>query len=145
MTPDWGWSANCLPFDDGQFYEWELARQLERNKAKLVETIIKDDSRLISSLAEMVYQEDPVVSGIDKCDCKCCEFRCNCQSDLLAEKKPAMAVNVYATNVTADNLSRHDMLNWVNGCLEANFTKIEELCSGAAYCQFMDMLFPGTL
>jgi len=56
-----------------------------------------------------------------------------------------MAVNVYATNVTSDNLSRHDMLNWVNGCLESNFTKIEELCSGAAYCQFMDMLFPGSV
>lgn len=56
-----------------------------------------------------------------------------------------MAVNVYATNVTSDNLSRHDMLNWVNGCLESNFTKIEELCSGAAYCQFMDMLFAGSV
>jgi RP/EB family microtubule-associated protein len=37
------------------------------------------------------------------------------------------------------------MLNWVNGCLESSFTKIEELCSGAAYCQFMDMLFPGSV
>ncbi|CAL8101523.1 unnamed protein product [Orchesella dallaii] len=54
-----------------------------------------------------------------------------------------MAVNVFSTNVTTDNLSRHDMLAWVNGCLEANLTKIEELCTGAAYCQFMDMLFPG--
>lgn len=55
------------------------------------------------------------------------------------------AVNVYATNVTSDNLSRHDMLSWVNSCLESSFTKIEELCSGAAYCQFMDMLFPGSV
>jgi RP/EB family microtubule-associated protein len=54
-----------------------------------------------------------------------------------------MAVNVYATNVTSDNLSRHDMLSWVNGCLESTFVKIEDLSSGAAYCQFMDMLFPG--
>lgn len=53
-----------------------------------------------------------------------------------------MAINVYSTNVTLDNLSRHDMLAWVNDTLTANFTKIEELCSGAAYCQFMDMLFP---
>jgi len=56
-----------------------------------------------------------------------------------------MAVNVFATNVTSDNLSRHDMLSWVNSCLESNFTKIEELCSGAAYCHFMDMLFPGSV
>lgn len=54
-----------------------------------------------------------------------------------------MAINVYSTNVTSDNLSRHDMLAWVNDTLSASFNKIEELCSGAAYCQFMDMLFPG--
>ena len=54
-----------------------------------------------------------------------------------------MAVNVYSTSVTTDNLSRHDMLAWVNQCLDSRFSKIEEMCSGAAYCQFMDMLFPG--
>jgi len=56
-----------------------------------------------------------------------------------------MAVNVYNTSVNADNLSRHEMLAWVNDTLQANFSKIEELGSGAAYCQFMDMLFPGCL
>lgn len=76
-----------------------------------------------------------------------------------------MAVNVYSTNVTTDNLSRHDMLAWVNDCLQSQFNKIEELCtgertlhkkkirskvgffpfSGAAYCQYMDMLFPGSV
>src|SRR5690349_5220553 len=46
-----------------------------------------------------------------------------------------MAVNVYSTNVTTDNLSRHDMLSWVNDCLRSQFTKIEELCTGEfAYC-----------
>ncbi|XP_048840090.1 microtubule-associated protein RP/EB family member 1-like isoform X1 [Brienomyrus brachyistius] len=54
-----------------------------------------------------------------------------------------MAVNVYSTSVTSDNLSRHDMLAWINESLQLNLTKIELLCSGAAYCQFMDMLFPG--
>lgn len=42
----------------------------------------------------------------------------------------SMAVNVYSTNVTTDNLSRHDMLSWVNDCLCAHFNKIEELCTG---------------
>ncbi|XP_063707171.1 microtubule-associated protein RP/EB family member 1 isoform X2 [Culicoides brevitarsis] len=56
-----------------------------------------------------------------------------------------MAVNVYSTNVTTDNLSRHDMLSWVNDCLQSSFSKIEELCTGAAYCQYMDMLFPGSV
>ena len=56
-----------------------------------------------------------------------------------------MAVNVYSTSVTTENLSRHDMLHWVNDCLQVNFKKIEDLCTGAAYCQFMDMLFPGSV
>lgn len=37
---------------------------------------------------------------------------------------------MYSTNVTSDNLSRHDMLLWVNDCLNAQFGKIEELCTG---------------
>lgn len=52
-----------------------------------------------------------------------------------------MAVNVYSTSVTSDNLSRHDMLAWINESLQVNLTKIEMLSSGAVYCQFMDMLF----
>ncbi|XP_019355885.1 microtubule-associated protein RP/EB family member 1 isoform X2 [Alligator mississippiensis] len=56
-----------------------------------------------------------------------------------------MAVNVYSTSVTSDNLSRHDMLAWINESLQLALTKIEQLCSGAAYCQFMDMLFPGSV
>jgi len=52
-----------------------------------------------------------------------------------------MAVNVYSTNVTSENLSRHDMLAWVNDCLQSQYSKIEELCTGAANCQFMDSSF----
>lgn len=67
----------------------------------------------------------------------------NKDKQIFTDKK--MAVNVYATNVTTDNLSRHDMLAWVNDCLQSSFSKIEELCTGAAYCQFMDMLFPNSV
>ncbi|KAM8725883.1 microtubule-associated protein RP/EB family member 3-like [Acanthopagrus latus] len=56
-----------------------------------------------------------------------------------------MAVNVYSTSMTIENLSRHDMLAWVNDSLQLTYTKIEQLGSGAAYCQFMDMLFPGCI
>lgn len=35
------------------------------------------------------------------------------------------------------------MLAWVNGSLQSQMGKIEEMGSGAAYCQLMDMLFPG--
>ncbi len=41
-----------------------------------------------------------------------------------------MAVNVTATSATTDNLSRNDMIGWVNTSLECNYSKIEELCSG---------------
>ena len=43
----------------------------------------------------------------------------------------------------ADYRRRHEMLAWLNDSLDAQMAKIEEMCSGAAYCQFMDMLFPG--
>jgi len=56
-----------------------------------------------------------------------------------------MAVNVYATSGSTDNLSRHDMLAWVNDCLSTRYSKVEEVCTGAAFCQFMDMLFPGSV
>ncbi|KAJ8033939.1 Microtubule-associated protein RP/EB family member 3 [Holothuria leucospilota] len=52
-----------------------------------------------------------------------------------------MAVNVYNTSASAENLSRHEMLEWINSSLCLNLSKIEQLCSGAVYCQFMDMLF----
>ena len=38
---------------------------------------------------------------------------------------------------------RHDMLAWVNGSLQSQIGKIEEMGTGAAYCQLMDILFPG--
>jgi len=56
-----------------------------------------------------------------------------------------MAVNVYSTSATTENLSRHEMLTWVNDCLQTNFSKIEDMCTGSAYCNFMDMLFPGAV
>lgn len=56
-----------------------------------------------------------------------------------------MAVNVYSTSVTSENLSRHELIGWINGTLKTNMLKVEELCTGSAYCQFMDMLFPGTI
>uniref|UniRef100_H2TFC8 Microtubule-associated protein, RP/EB family, member 3b n=1 Tax=Takifugu rubripes TaxID=31033 RepID=H2TFC8_TAKRU len=56
-----------------------------------------------------------------------------------------MALNVFSTSMTTENLSRHDMLAWVNDTLQLTYTKIEQMCSGTAYCQFMDMLFPGCI
>ncbi|GMT10621.1 hypothetical protein PFISCL1PPCAC_1918, partial [Pristionchus fissidentatus] len=54
-------------------------------------------------------------------------------------------VNVYATSATTENLSRNEMLMWVNDCLQSQYSKIEELHNGAGYCQFTDFLFPGAV
>ncbi|KAI1703923.1 calponin homology (CH) domain-containing protein [Ditylenchus destructor] len=51
-------------------------------------------------------------------------------------------VNVYSTSVTSENISRFELLAWVNDCLQSNLTKIEEMSTGAAYCQLTDLLFP---
>lgn len=40
------------------------------------------------------------------------------------------ATNVYSTNQTSDNLSRHEILSWINSCLCSQYGKIEELCTG---------------
>ena len=54
------------------------------------------------------------------------------------------AHNVFNVNTT-DNLSRKDMIDWINNSLQMDppLKKIEELATGACYCQFMDLLFPG--
>lgn len=41
-----------------------------------------------------------------------------------------MAVNVFATASTAESLSRHDYIEWVNASLQCTILKIEDLCSG---------------
>lgn len=55
------------------------------------------------------------------------------------------AVNVFSTSVSSNNLSRQDLVHWVNDSLCLNITKIEHLCTGAVYCQFMHMLFGSKL
>ncbi len=40
------------------------------------------------------------------------------------------AVNVFNTASTAENLSRHDLLQWINQTLELKYVKVEEMCSG---------------
>ena len=37
--------------------------------------------------------------------------------------------------------SRADLLNWVNTLLEMNYTKIEQLGTGAALCQIIDSIY----
>lgn len=54
------------------------------------------------------------------------------------------AKNVITTN-SSKKWSRIQILNWVNNTLNCNVKKIEELRTGAVYCQLMDILFPGSI
>ncbi|CAB3397864.1 unnamed protein product [Caenorhabditis bovis] len=63
----------------------------------------------------------------------------------LWQQMAQQVVNVYTTASSADNLSRHEMLMWVNDCLQSQFTKIEQLHTGAGYCLFTDFLFPDSI
>ncbi|KAI1731122.1 calponin homology (CH) domain-containing protein [Ditylenchus destructor] len=57
----------------------------------------------------------------------------------------AGVVNVYTTSASTDNMSRHEMLMWVNDCLQSEYAKIEQLHDGAGYCLFTEALFPGSI
>eukprot|EP00048_Salpingoeca_helianthica_P022377 m.17895 g.17895 ORF g.17895 m.17895 type:complete len:254 (-) comp7237_c0_seq1:239-1000(-) len=57
-----------------------------------------------------------------------------------------MAVNVYSTgNQLSENYSRQDLVDWANKFLHLSFTKVENFCSGSAYLQFVDAMFPGAI
>jgi hypothetical protein len=40
-------------------------------------------------------------------------------------------------------VSRNELLRWINDNFELNYEKIEQVCSGALFCQMMDSLYPG--
>ncbi|XP_072537918.1 DNA (cytosine-5-)-methyltransferase 3 beta, duplicate a isoform X2 [Salminus brasiliensis] len=53
-----------------------------------------------------------------------------------------------ATNVDlgpVDKWNRNEVLSWLNNLLQTEFTQVEQICSGACFCQLMDWLFPGSI
>jgi RP/EB family microtubule-associated protein len=40
-------------------------------------------------------------------------------------------------------VGRVELLNWINEFLSLDYKKVEQACSGVAYCQLMDALYPG--
>ncbi|XP_067228552.1 DNA (cytosine-5-)-methyltransferase 3 beta, duplicate b.2 [Chanodichthys erythropterus] len=53
-----------------------------------------------------------------------------------------MVVNV-KTGDERNNLSQ--LLDWLNDTLQATFSQVEHTCSGAAFCQLMDIIHPGSI
>ena len=39
-------------------------------------------------------------------------------------------------------MSRGELLQWLNNLLKLNYTKIEQMGTGAAYCQILDIIYP---
>jgi RP/EB family microtubule-associated protein len=39
--------------------------------------------------------------------------------------------------------SRHEILEWINGLLKLELTKVEQLGSGHVYCHILDAAYPG--
>eukprot|EP01119_Soliformovum_irregulare_P001827 TRINITY_DN11637_c0_g1_i1.p1 TRINITY_DN11637_c0_g1~~TRINITY_DN11637_c0_g1_i1.p1 ORF type:complete len:277 (+),score=56.19 TRINITY_DN11637_c0_g1_i1:38-832(+) len=42
-------------------------------------------------------------------------------------------------------VGRVELLNWLNDLLKLDYTKVEQTCSGAAACQIMDAIYPGSV
>uniref|UniRef100_A0A4W4ERB6 DNA (cytosine-5-)-methyltransferase n=1 Tax=Electrophorus electricus TaxID=8005 RepID=A0A4W4ERB6_ELEEL len=56
-----------------------------------------------------------------------------------------MVVNVKVDYESTKKYSNYELLAWLNGTLLSGFLKVEQTCSGAAYCQLMDLLSPGCI
>ncbi|XP_016996909.2 uncharacterized protein [Drosophila takahashii] len=55
----------------------------------------------------------------------------------------ARAKNICVGHNTLKRWSRLEILAWINEMLQCHIEKIEDLCTGAAYCNLMHMIFPG--
>jgi len=42
-------------------------------------------------------------------------------------------------------VSRTELLKWINENFELSYEKIEQVCTGALFCQMMDSLYPGKI
>ena len=56
-------------------------------------------------------------------------------------------MNKITTNKAESNFSfsRTELLKWINDNFNLNYEKIEQVCSGALFCQMMDSLYPGKI
>jgi RP/EB family microtubule-associated protein len=49
----------------------------------------------------------------------------------------------FGTNDEGYFISRKDIVEWIKHTLKLDLTHIEQLGSGAIYCQLLDSLYPG--
>ena len=42
-------------------------------------------------------------------------------------------------------VSKNELISWINDLLQIHITKVEQMASGAAYCQIMDIMYPGSV
>ncbi|KAK3566403.1 hypothetical protein QTP86_032283 [Hemibagrus guttatus] len=63
---------------------------------------------------------------------------------LTGSQKMATIINP-ELDALQDKSSRYEVLAWLNRTLQTKFTNMEEICSGACFCQLMDWLFPGSI
>lgn len=42
-------------------------------------------------------------------------------------------------------VSKNELISWVNELLQIHISKVEHMASGAAYCQIMDIMYPGSI
>jgi Microtubule-binding protein involved in cell cycle control len=43
------------------------------------------------------------------------------------------------------SIGRLEILAWLNRILESDYSRIEDLCDGVAYCLLFDSLYPGKI
>ena len=53
-----------------------------------------------------------------------------------------MAINVTSTSNNMDTLSRNELIGYVNDTLDLNYTKVEQMYTGSAYCQMLHRRWP---
>lgn len=53
-----------------------------------------------------------------------------------------MPINVTSTSNNMDTLSRNELIGFINDTLLLNYSKVEQMCTGSAYCQMIHILWP---
>merc|ERR1719354_510772 len=45
----------------------------------------------------------------------------------------------------SEQLTENELLHWINQLLPSGFTKVDQICSGAPFCQLINLLFPDSV